>query len=136
MGLNRLMMGGSSGLPSEETILHTVSLWSDSEYFSLTVPKGVKVLKVTANLSEDSGELWAATLLDSYDTSGSGDYKRWILVSVDYGGENQDTKYIGVTPLKTYNFTASISWEVGATATITISYSAAINQQTPTVKDY
>lgn len=136
MSLRNLMMGGGTQcLPSEETVLWEIDVYNQ-ELTSITIPNGVKVLKVEMFVLEDSGEQWAAASLYSYDTADTGNYKTWLDVNLEYGGETDEVRYIGVTPSKTYNLLANIGYEVGAMATITISYSASINQQTPKVTDY
>lgn len=114
-------------LPSAETyLLDTYQTYIDH---TITVPAGVNVLKVYADVfHEHDGDV----SLDVYSKTGS---KYWLSIW-DYE-EATDTKYIGVTPNKSYTLKISTGSETGTeSGVVRISYSQSINQQTPSVTDY
>ncbi len=139
MGLNRLMMGGSSsGLPSEETFLwneENVGIPSDPTF---TVPQGVNVLKVSVQVQENTGEqdYYVGLYIIHQDDSFSNPIY-WAGCQAFNGETASDTAYIGVTPNKDYTLIAySYTNQDGICNYLRISYSASINRQTPTVTDY
>lgn len=96
---------------------------------TITVPAGVKVLKVEGDVyHEHEGEV----ALDVYSVKGK---KYWLSL---WGYENvYDIGYVGVTPNKSYTLKLSTSSESGTeSGSVTISYSQSINNQTPRVTDY
>lgn len=96
---------------------------------TITVPAGVKVLKVEGDVyHEHEGEV----SLDVYSVNSK---KYWLSVW-DY--ENAyDIWYVGVTPNKSYTLKLSTDSETGTeSGSVTISYSQSINNQTPKVTDY
>lgn len=96
---------------------------------TITVPAGVRVLKVTGDVShEHEGEV----ALDVYSVNGK---KYWLSV---YGYESAiDTWYVGVTSNKSYTLKLGTSSETGTeSGSVVISYSQSINNQTPRVTDY
>lgn len=116
-----------ASVPTTETIL--LSTVDVNTTVTITVPAGVKVLKVEGEVShEHEGEV----ALDVYSVNG----KKYWLYFWDYGGA-YDSRYIGVTPNKSYTLKLSTSSETSAeSGSVTISYSQSINNQTPSVTDY
>lgn len=116
-----------ASVPTTETrLLSTVDV---STTVTITVPAGVKVLKVEGDVShEHEGEVD----LEVYSVNG----KKYWLSLWDY--ENAyDIWYVGVTPNKSYTLKLSTSSESGTeSGSVTISYSQSINNQTPRVTDY
>lgn len=104
--------------------------------YTITIPQGVKILKVygesecldyemiSSELKNiDSGKFWCSPL-----ATGTRDY---------YG---QDTKYVAVTPGKTYNLRYYLynggDGQNGSETYIEISYSKSINEKVPDIIDY
>lgn len=116
-----------ASVPTTETIL--LSTMDTNTTVTITVPAGVKVLKVEGDAShEHEGEV----SLDVYSVNG----KKYWLSSWDYE-YTHDIWYVGVTPNKSYKLKLSTSSESGAeSGSVTISYSQSINNQTPKVTDY
>lgn len=96
---------------------------------TITVPAGVKVLKVDGNVDhEHEGDV----ALDVYSVNGK---KYWL--SLWGHGYAYDISYVGVTPNKSYTLKLSTDSETGTeSGSVTISYSQSINNQTPKVTDY
>lgn len=116
-----------ASVPTTETILF--SIMDVNTTFTITVPAGVKVLKVDgAVYHENEGEV----ALDLYSVNSK---KYWL--SLFYYEGAHDTWYVGVTPNKSYKLSLSTSSSTGAeSGEITISYSQSINNHTPKVTDY
>lgn len=116
-----------ASVPTTETrLLSTVDA---NTTVTITVPAGVKVLKVEGDVShEHKGEV----ALDVYSVNGK---KYWLSL---WGYENAyDIWYVGVTPNKSYTLKLSTDSETGTeSGSVTISYSQSINNQTPKVTDY
>lgn len=116
-----------ASVPTTETIL----LSTEDVYttVTITVPAGVKVLKVEGDVyHEHEGEV----ALDVYSVNGK---KYWL--SVWGYGDAYDIRYVGVTPNKSYTLKLSADSETGTeSGSVTISYSQSINNQTPRVTDY
>lgn len=96
---------------------------------TITVPAGVKVLKVSGDVyHEHEGEV----ALDVYSVNSK---KYWLSVyNYEYAS---DIWYVGVTPNKSYTLKLSTDSETGTeSGGVTISYSQSINNQTPKVTDY
>lgn len=96
---------------------------------TITVPAGVKVLKVSGDVyHEHEGEV----ALDVYSVNSK---KYWLSVyNYEYAS---DIWYVGVTPNKSYTLKLSTDSETGTeSGSVTISYSQSINNQTPKVTDY
>lgn len=116
-----------ASVPTTETILlSTIDVYTT---VTITVPAGVKVLKVEGDVyHEHEGEV----ALDVYSVNG----KKYWLSLFDYGSA-YDIWYVGVTPNKSYTLKLSTDSETGAeSGSVTISYSQSINNQTPKVTDY
>lgn len=116
-----------ASVPTTETrLLSTVDVYTT---VTITVPAGVKVLKVSGDVyHEHEGEV----ALDVYSVNSK---KYWLSV-YDYGYAS-DIWYVGVTPNKSYTLKLSTDSETGTeSGGVTISYSQSINNQTPKVTDY
>lgn len=116
-----------ASVPTTETILFS----TEDAYttVTITVPAGVKVLKVEGDVyHEHEGEV----ALNVYSVNGK---KYWLSL---WGYEEvYDIWYVGVTPNKSYTLKLSTSSETGAeSGSVVISYSQSINNQTPKVTDY
>ena len=116
-----------ASVPTTETSL--LSTRDVNTTVTITVPAGVKVLKVEGDVyHEHEGEV----ALDVYSVNGK---KYWL--SLWSYGEAYDIWYVGVTPNKSYTLKLSTSSESGAeSGSVNISYSQSINNQTPKVTDY
>lgn len=116
-----------ASVPTTETrLLSTVDVYTT---VTITVPAGVKVLKVSGDVyHEHEGEV----ALDVYSVNSK---KYWLSVyNYEYAS---DIWYVGVTPNKSYTLKLSTSSETGTeSGSVTISYSQSINNQTPKVTDY
>ena len=116
-----------ANVPTTETSL--LSTMDVNTTVTITVPAGVKVLKVEGDVyHEHEGEV----ALDVYSVNG----KKYWLSLWNYGYAD-DIWYVGVTPNKSYTLKLSTDSETGAeSGSVTISYSQSINNQTPKVTDY
>lgn len=116
-----------ANVPTTETRL--LSTMDVDRTVTITVPAGVKVLKVDGDVDhEHEGEV----ALDVYSVNGK---KYWL--SLWGHGYANDISYVGVTPNKSYTLKLSTDSETGAeSGSVTISYSQSINNQTPEVTDY
>ena len=116
-----------ASVPTTETRL--LSTMDVDTTVTITVPAGVKVLKVSGDVyHEHEGEV----ALDVYSVNSK---KYWLSV---YGHEDaSDIWYVGVTPNKSYTLKLSTDSETGTeSGSVVISYSQSINNQTPKVTDY
>lgn len=116
-----------ASVPTTETRL--LSTMDVNTTVTITVPAGVKVLKVTDDVyHEHEGEV----ALDVYSVNSK---KYWLSVyNYEYAS---DIWYVGVTPNKSYTLKLSTDSETGTeSGSVTISYSQSINNQTPKVTDY
>lgn len=116
-----------ASVPTTETSL--LSIMDVNTTVTITVPAGVKVLKVYGYVQNDhKGKLG----LDVYSVNG----KKYWLSFWDYEYA-YDIWYVGVTPNKSYTLKLS-SYSVTGTesGSLTISYSQSINNQKPRVTDY
>ena len=116
-----------ASVPTTETSL--LSTMDVNTTVTITVPAGVKVLKVEGDVyHEHEGEV----ALDVYSVNSK---KYWLSV-YNYEGAS-DIWYVGVTPNKSYTLKLSTSSETGTeSGSVVISYSQSINNQTPKVTDY
>lgn len=116
-----------ASVPTTETRL--LSTMDVNTTVTITVPAGVKVLKVEGDVyHEHEGEV----ALDVYSVNSK---KYWLSV-YDYEYAS-DIWYVGVTPNKSYTLKLSTSSETGTeSGSVVISYSQSINNQTPKVTDY
>lgn len=118
-----------ASVPTTETRLLSTMDDDVNTTVTITVPAGVKVLKVSGDVyHEHEGEV----ALDVYSVNSK---KYWLSV---YGNEGvSDIWYVGVTPNKSYTLKLSTSSESGTeSGSVTISYSQSINNQWPKVTDY
>ena len=116
-----------ANVPTTETIL--LNTEDVNRTVTITVPAGVRVLKVTGDVyHEHEGEV----ALDVYSVNSK---KYWLSV---WNHESAiDTWYVGVTSNKSYTLKLSTWSETGTEAgSVVISYSQSINNQTPKVTDY
>lgn len=116
-----------ASVPTTETRL--LSTMDVNTTVTITVPAGVKVLKVSGDVyHEHEGEV----ALDVYSVNGK---KYWLSVyNYEYAS---DIWYVGVTPNKSYTLKLSTYSETGTeSGSVVISYSQSINNQTPKVTDY
>lgn len=116
-----------ASVPTTETRL--LSTMDVNTTVTITVPAGVKVLKVKGDVyHEHEGEV----ALDVYSVNSK---KYWLFVyNYEYAS---DIWYVGVTPNKSYTLKLSTDSETGTeSGSVTISYSQSINNQTPKVTDY
>ena len=116
-----------ASVPTTETSL--LSTMDVNTTVTITVPAGVKVLKVKGDVyHEHEGEV----ALDVYSVNGK---KYWLSVyNYEYAS---DIWYVGVTPNKSYTLKLSTDSETGTeSGSVVISYSQSINNQTPKVTDY
>lgn len=116
-----------ASVPTTETSL--LSIMDANTTVTITVPAGVKVLKVSGDVyHEHEGEV----ALDVYSVNSK---KYWL--SVYNYGYASDIWYVGVTPNKSYTLKLSTDSETDTeSGGVTISYSQSINNQTPKVTDY
>lgn len=116
-----------ASVPTTETRL--LSTMDVNTTVTITVPAGVKVLKVLGDVyHEGEGEV----ALDVYSVNSK---KYWLsLYNYEYAS---DIWYVGVTPNKSYTLKLSTDSETGTeSGSVVISYSQSINNQTPKVTDY
>lgn len=117
-----------ASVPTTETSL--LSIMDDvNTTVTITVPAGVKVLKVSGGVyHEHEGEV----ALNVYSVNS----KKYWLSLYNYR-DATGTWYVGVTPNKSYTLKLSTGSETGTeSGDVTISYSQSINNQTPKVTDY
>lgn len=116
-----------ASVPTTETRL--LSTMDMNTTVTITVPAGVKVLKVDGSVyHEHEGEV----ALDVYSVNSK---KYWLSV-YNYEYAN-DIWYVGVTPNKSYTLKLSTDSETDTeSGSVVISYSQSINNQTPKVTDY
>lgn len=105
--------------------------------FTITIPQGVKVLKMFG-YSEQMRDLMLDLCLTNIG-SGKVWCNPWTDGSFDAKGE--DIKYIGVTPGKTYNLRCFVNDHNGgreseASSYIRIYYSKSINEKVLDITDY
>lgn len=116
-----------ASVPTTETRL--LSTMDVNTTVTITVPAGVKVLKVSGDVyHEHEGEV----VLDVYSVNSK---KYWLSVyNYKYAS---DIWYVGVTPNKSYTLKLSTDSETNTeSGSVVISYSQSINNQTPKVTDY
>lgn len=116
-----------ASVPTTETRL--LSTMDVNTTVTITVPAGVKVLKVKGDVyHEGEGEV----ALDVYSVNG----KKYWLSLLGYE-DAYGIWYVGVTPNKSYTLKLLADSETGTeSGSVTISYSQSINNQTPKVTDY
>ena len=116
-----------ASVPTTETRL--LSTMDVNTTVTITVPAGVKVLKVEGDVYYEGG---GEVALDVYSVNS----KKYWLSLFGYNSAH-DIWYVGVTPNKSYTLKLSTDSETGTeSGGVTISYSQSINNQTPKVTDY
>lgn len=121
-------------LPDKETVLYEASNFT-SKFIDLVIPSGVKVVKVYcfAYIIEQEAGSYATAGVTSYV---NGKYnKTWCFAEVEMNGTYEKTKYVGVTPGKTYRLSVLCTSALGS-ADLSISYSSTINAHAVDVEDY
>lgn len=123
-------------LPDKETILYEADESLNVKFINLTIPRGVNVVKVycfAEIIESDPGIASSAYVLsyinDSYN-------KTWASVDVEMNDTQYITKYVGVTPGKTYKLRVGCFVGNIGSAYLSISYSNEINAHTVDVEDY
>lgn len=121
-------------LPDKETILYEASDFT-SEFVDLSIPSGVKVVKVYCNaeIIEIDDNLVAEAHVHSYVNDKVN--KVWATAGIHGIGMDEITRYVGVTPGKTYRLSVYCSSELGS-AYLSISYSNEINAHAVDAEDY
>lgn len=121
-------------LPDKETILYEASDYT-SEFIDLSIPSGVKVVKVYCNaeLIEIDENLVAEAHVHSYVNDKVN--KVWAVAGINGIGMDEITRYVGVTPGKTYRLSVYCSSDLGS-AYLSISYSNEINAHAVDAEDY
>lgn len=121
-------------LPDKETILYEASDYT-SEFIDLSIPSGVKVVKVYCNaeIIESDDNLVAEAHVHSYVNDKVN--KVWAVAEISGNGMDEITRYVGVTPGKTYRLSVYCSSELGS-AYLSISYSSEINAHAVDAEDY
>lgn len=116
-----------ASVPTTETRL--LSTMDVNTTVTITVPAGVKVLKVSGYVNHEHE---SSVALGVYSVNSK---KRWLSVH-DYEYAS-GIWYVGVTPNKSYTLKLATNSETGTeSGSVTISYSQSINNQTPKVTDY
>ena len=122
-------------LPDKETVFYEAFSYND-DWINLVIPSGIKVVKVYcfADITESNSGVFSSASVASYINDKFN--KSWAVAEVEMNGQDEVTKYIGVTPGKTYRL--EIWCFVGNTgnAYLSISYSSKINTHTVDVEDY
>lgn len=121
-------------LPDKETILYKASDYT-SKFIDLSIPSGVKVVKVycEAEIIDTDDSLVAEAHVHSYVNDKVN--KVWAVAGVIGIDINEITRYVGVTPGKTYRLSVYCSSESGS-AYLSISYSNKINAHAVDAEDY
>ena len=121
-------------LPDKETILYEAQDYTN-KYIDLTIPRGVKVVKVFcfAEIIESDDNFYSYASVNSY-LNGKHN-KIWSVVEVRANAADSKTRYVGVTPGKTYRLEVLCESDLGS-ARVHISYSKEINAHAVDVKDY
>lgn len=125
-------------LPDKETILYEAddSIPFADQFINLTIPRGVNVVKIYcfAEIIESGPGIASSASVTSYINDKFN--KSWAVAEVEGDGQDNVTKYIGVTPGKTYRL--EILCFVGniGGAYLSISYSNEINAHAVDVEDY
>lgn len=123
-------------LPDKETILYKADERLNIKFIKLTIPRGVNVVKVycfAEIIESDPGITSGAYVLsyinDSYN-------KTWADVDAEMNDTQDITKYVGVTPGKTYKLRVGCFVGNIGSAYLSISYSNEINAHAVDVEDY
>ena len=89
-------------LPDKETILYETDSLYVTEFINITIPSGVNVLKVYcyAEIVESDSGVFSYAFVASYINDKYN--KTWAVADVEMNNTQDITKYVGVTPGKTY----------------------------------
>lgn len=134
MGLNRMMMM-QNGVKVEDGSKKWTYVEADNKTISFTVPRGIKRIKVEAEVDYAEGD---ADITTDASITNTATKKVWGDGSsyTDEAGKNYyhvDIKSIvGVTPNKTYRLLFNCYYTSG----VTFSWGKTINATTPEVEDY
>ena len=134
MGLNRMMMG-----KGEVKVVDGSKKWTfreaDNKTIAFTVPKGIKRIKVFAEVdyasdTEDYSSFYA-NIKNTINNNiwGEGISECEMLENINHVDIDS---IVGVTPNKTY----TLHFDCYYTGGVTFSWGQAINAMTPTVEDY
>lgn len=134
MGLNRMMMGKSE-VKVEDGSKNWFFWEVDNETIAFTVPKGIKRIKVFAEVdyasdAEDYSSFFA-NIKNTINNKiwGEGISECELFENINH--VDMDS-IVGVTPNKTY----TLHFDCYYTSGVTFSWGKAINAMTPTVEDY
>lgn len=125
-------------LPDKETILYEAddSIVYNNRFINLTIPSGVNVVKVYcfADIIESDSGVFSSAAVASYINDKFN--KSWAVAEVESNGQDDITKYVGVTPGKTYRLEVWCFVGNTGSAYLSISYSSTINAHAVDVEDY
>lgn len=125
-------------LPDKETVLYEAndSIVSSNRFINLTIPSGVNVVKVYcfADITESDSGVFSSASVASYINDKFN--KSWAVAEVESNGQDDITKYVGVTPGKTYRLEVWCFVGNTGSAYLSISYSSTINVHAVDVEDY
>lgn len=123
-------------LPDKETILYEADEGLNVKFINLTIPRGVNVVKVYcfAEIIESDPDIASSAYVLSYINDSYN--KTWANVDVEMNDAQNITKYVGVTPGKTYKLRVGCFVGNIGSAYLSISYSNEINAHAVDVEDY
>lgn len=125
-------------LPDKETVLYEAddSIVSSNRFINLTIPSGVNVVKVYcfADITESDSGVFSSASVASYINDKFN--KSWAVAEVESNDQDDITKYVGVTPGKTYRLEVWCFVGNTGSAYLSISYSSTINAHAVDVEDY
>ena len=134
MGLNRMMMGKGEVKVEDGSKKWTYNE-ANNKTISFTVPRGIKRIKVGAEVDYAEGEPNIGVTASITNTATK---RVWGAGGSDANDDGFNFYHadiqsvVGVTPNKTY----TLLFNCYATAGVTFSWGKAINAMTPTVEDY
>ena len=123
-------------LPDKETVLYEADESLNVKFINLTIPSGVNVVKVYcfAEIVESDSGIYSSAYVLSYINDSYN--KTWASVEVEMSDAQDITKYVGVTPGKTYELRVGCFVGNIGSAYLSISYSNEINAHAVDVEDY
>lgn len=123
-------------LPDKETTLYEADESLNTKFINLTIPSGVNVVKVYcfADIVEGETGITSSAYVLSYINDSYN--KTWADVEVEMSDTQDITKYVGVTPGKTYKLRVGCFVGNIGSAYLSISYSSTINVHAVDVEDY
>lgn len=134
MGLNRMMMG-KGGVKVEDGSKHWTFREVDNKTIAFTVPKGIKRIKVFAEVDYAEGtEDYSSFFANIKNTINNKIWGEGIseCEQIDNINHIDIDSIVGVTPNKTY----TLHFDCYYTSGVTFSWGKAINDMAPTVEDY